>query len=242
MERLDDVLGYSNLKIYQNSHYFSFSLDSIILANLATIRLRDSKIVDFCTGNAVVPLILSKRCDKEILGVEIQKELAFLAEKSVQYNHLENQIRILCDDVKSFSYQHLNEFDLILCNPPYFKVEENSSFNDSYEKKIARHEVFLTLEDVCDCAKRILKDHGNLCLVHRSNRLIELLELLRRYGIEPKRIRFVHETVEKPSTLVFVEAQKAGKVGLKIDPPLIQYELNGKMTNEYENLQKEVQK
>ena len=92
MERLDDVLGYPNLKIYQDSHYFSFSLDSIILANLATIRLRDSKIVDFCTGNGVVPLILSKRCNKVIVGVEIQRELADLAERSVQYNHLEEVV------------------------------------------------------------------------------------------------------------------------------------------------------
>ena len=242
MERLDDVLGYSNLKIYQDSHYFSFSLDSIILANLATIRLRDSKIVDFCTGNGVVPLILSKRCNKMIFGVEIQKELADLAEKSVQYNHLEERIQIFCEDVKSFSRNHLNEFDLILCNPPYFKVEENSSFNDSCEKKIARHEVCLTLEEVCDCAKKVLKDNGNFCVVHRTSRLIELLELLRCYGLEPKRIRFIHETVEKESTLVFVEAQKAGKVGLKIDKPFIQYDLDGKMTKEYDFLQKEVLK
>ena len=113
MERLDDVLGYPNLKIYQDSHDFSFSLDSIILANLATIRLRDSKIIDFCTGNGVVPLILSKRCNKVIVGVEIQKELADLARKSVQYNRLEEKIQILCEDVKSFSRSHLNEFDLI---------------------------------------------------------------------------------------------------------------------------------
>ncbi len=240
MERLDDVLGYENLKIYQNSSYFSFSLDSIILGNYATIRLRDQRIVDFCTGNGVVPLILSKRCNKNIIGVELQEKLAELANKSVIYNHLEDQIEIVCADVKDFSKEHLNEFDLILCNPPYFKVEDKSSFNDSYEKMIARHEVFLTLEEICDCAKKILKDNGNICMVHRSDRLMELLEELRKYGLEPKRIKFVYETVEKDSTLVLIEAQKCGKVGLKVEKPLIQYEIDGKMTKEYEKLQKEV--
>lgn len=242
MNRLDDVLGYDSLKIFQNSNYFSFSLDSVILANFATIRLRDSKILDFCTGNGIVPLILSRRCDKEIIGVEIQRDLATLAEKSIVYNHLEDRIQIVCDDVKKFSIEHLNEFELLLCNPPYFKVEEKSTFNDSKEKMIARHEVMITLEDICICAKRVLKDHGNFCVVHRSERLIELLELLRKYGLEPKRIKFVYETIEKESTLVLVEAQKAGKVGLKIDKPLILYQNNGKMTKEYEKLQKEVVK
>ena len=174
MERLDDVLGYESLKIFQNSQYFSFSLDSVILANFATIRLRDRKIVDFCTGNGIVPLILSKRCDKEIVGVEIQKELADLAQKSIEYNHLDEQVHIVCEDVKDFSLKNLNEFDLLLCNPPYFKVEEKNFFSDSIEKKIARHEVFITLEDVCCCAKRVLKDNGHFCVVHRSERLMDL--------------------------------------------------------------------
>lgn len=242
MERLDDVLGYADLKIYQDSQFFSFSLDSVILANFINVRLRDQKIVDFCTGNGIVPLILSRKCDKNIIGVEIQENLASLAKKSVEYNHLENQIQIFCVDVKEFSKNHLNEFDLILCNPPYFKVEKNSSFNENYEKMIARHEVLLTLEDVCDCAKKILKDHGTISVVHRSDRLMDILELFRKYGLEPKKLRFVYETLEKESTLIYIEAQKAGKVGLKIDRPFILYELDGKMTKEYEKMQKEVVK
>lgn len=240
MERLDDVLGYQNMKIYQNSDYFSFSLDSIILANYSNIRFRDKKIIDFCTGNGVVPLIISRRCKNDIVGVEIQEALADLAQRSVSYNHLEDRISIICDDIKEYAKNHLNEFDLILCNPPYFKVQDNSSFNDSYEKMIARHEVTLTLEDVCDCAKKILKDNGNMCIVHRSDRLMDILELFRSYGIEPKRIKFVYETIDKPSTLVLVEGQKCGKVGLIVDKPLIQYQLDGSMTEEYDRLQKEI--
>ena len=242
MERLDDVLGYKDLKIYQNSDYFSFSLDSIILANYSTVRLRDTHIADFCTGNGVIPLILSRRCNHKIIGVEIQKPLADLAQKSVVYNHLEDRITILCDDVKNFSKDHLNEFDLLLCNPPYFKVQEKSSFNESYEKMIARHEICINLEEICDCAKKVLKDNGNLCIVHRSDRLMDIVETFRKYGIEPKRIKFVYENTRKESTLVLIEGQKCGKVGLIVDKPLIQYNLDGSMTEEYNRLQKEILK
>ena len=241
MERLDDVLGY-DLKIYQNSSYFSFSLDSIILANYANIRLRDKNIVDFCTGNGVIPLIVSKRTKNNIVGVEIQEKLAELAEKSVEYNKLTDRITIVNEDVNEFSSRHLNEFDLVLCNPPYFKVEDKSSFNESYEKMIARHEITFNLEDLCKCCKKVLKDNGNLYIVHRSDRLIDIIETLRKHNLEPKRIRFVYENVSKESTLVLVEAQKCGSVGLKVDSPIILYNLDGTETKEYELLQKEVRK
>ena len=241
MERLDDVLGY-DLKIYQNSSYFSFSLDSIILANYANIRLRDKNIVDFCTGNGVIPLIVSQRTKNNIVGVEIQEKLAELAEKSLEYNKLTDRITIVNEDVNEFSSRHLNEFDLVLCNPPYFKVEDKSSFNESYEKMIARHEITFNLEDLCKCCKKVLKDNGNLYIVHRSDRLIDIIETLRKHNLEPKRIRFVYENVSKESTLVLVEAQKCGSVGLKVDSPIVLYDLDGTETSEYELLQKEVRK
>ena len=241
MERLDDVLGY-DLKIYQNSSYFSFSLDSIILANYANIRLRDKNIVDFCTGNGVIPLIVSQRTKNNIVGVEIQEKLAELAEKSLEYNKLTDRITIVNEDVNEFSSRHLNEFDLVLCNPPYFKVEDKSSFNESYEKMIARHEITFNLEDLCKCCKKVLKDNGNLYIVHRSDRLIDIIETLRKHNLEPKRIRFVYENVSKESILVLVEAQKCGSVGLKVDSPIVLYDLDGTETSEYELLQKEVRK
>ena len=241
MERLDDVLGY-DLKIYQNSSYFSFSLDSIILANYANIRLRDKNIVDFCTGNGVIPLIISNRTKNNIVGVEIQEKLAELATKSVDYNKLDDRITIYNEDVKEFSQKHLNEFDLVLCNPPYFKIEENSSFNESYEKKIARHEVLFNLEDLCECCKKVLKDNGNLCIVHRTDRLMEILEIFRKHNIVPKKIRFVYENISKESTLVLIEAQKCGSVGLKVESPIILYNLDGSMTYEYKSIQEEVRK
>ena len=240
MERLDDILGYKDLKIYQNSNFFSFSLDSVILANYSDVRLRDKKIVDFCTGNGVVPMILSRRTNSNIIGVEVQDKLCELANKSIEYNGLTDRIEIICNDVKEYSNKHLNEFDLVLCNPPYFKVEENSKFNDSYEKKIARHEVLINLDEICECAKKVLKDNGKFCIVHRSDRLMDVLEAFKNNKIEPKRIKFVYDNIEKDSTLVLVEGQKCGKVGLKVDKPLILFNLDGSITEEYKRLQEEV--
>jgi len=244
MERIDDVLGYPNLKIYQNSLFFSFSLDSIVLANYATIRIRDKKILDFCTGNGIVPLILSKRCDKSIEGVEIQEKLYDLAVRSVEYNHLSNQIQLYCEDVKDFSNrsEHLNQYDLVLCNPPYFKNNEDSTKNLSYEKMIARHEILIDLDTICACAKKVLKEHGNFCIVHRADRLMDILSSFRKNDLEPKKIMFVHETISKESYLVLVEGQRKGNVGLKIEKPLILYNEDGSMTPEYAKLQVEVRK
>ena len=240
MERLDDILGYKGLKIYQNSNFFSFSLDSVILANYSDVRLRDKKIVDFCTGNGVVPLILSHRTNSNIIGAEVQDKLCELANKSIEYNNLTDRIDIICSDVKDYSLKHINEFDLVLCNPPYFKVEDNSTFNDSYEKKIARHEVLINLEEICECAKKVLKDNGKFCIVHRSDRLMDVLEAFKNNKIEPKRIKFVYDNIEKESTLILVEGQKCGKVGLKVDKPLVLYNLDGSITEEYKRLQEEV--
>ena len=242
MERLDDILGYDDLKIYQNSEYFSFSLDSIILANYSLIRLRDKKIVDLCTGNGVIPIILSKRTKSNIIGVEIQEKLCDLARKSILYNDLTSRISIINQDIKNYSNENLNTFDLVLCNPPYFKVESSSKFNLSYEKMIARHEIMLNLSDLCDCAKKLLKENGTFCIVHRSERLMDILSEFRKNGIEPKIVQFVYENVNKESYLVIVHGQKSGKSGLKIVKPIILYNLDGSMSDEYSLLQKEVLK
>lgn len=244
MERINDILGYPNLKIYQDSSFFSFSLDSIILANYSTIRLRDTKIIDFCTGNGVVPLILSKRCNKCIEGVEVQEKIYNLALKSLVENNLENRICYYNMDVKDFcnDKNRYNTYDLVLCNPPYFKNNDLSSKNLSYEKMIARHEILIDLDTIVACANKILKEHGSLCMVHRTDRLIDVITAFKKYGIEPKRIKYIHENIDKESTLFLIEGQKAGSVGLKIDKPLILYNLDGTMTDEYNNLQLEVRK
>ena len=241
MERLDDILGYKNRKIYQDDDCFSFSLDSIMLANFATIRMRDKNILDLGCGNGVIPLILSLRTDKKIVGVELQKKLANLAIKSVEYNDLESQIEILNINMKDYvNTETMEKYDLITCNPPYFKVNEENYFNLSLERVIARHEVEVTLDDVFCISKKLLKNNGNFAIVHRPVRLMEIFDLFRKNNIEPKRLQFVYEKISKESTLVLVEGQKCGKAGLKIERPFILYNEDGTMTKEYESLCREV--
>lgn len=241
MEVLNDILGYPNRKIYQNTDFFSFSLDSVMLSNFVTIRLRDKKILDLGTGNGVIPLILSLRTDKPIVGVEIQKSLANLAEKSIRYNSLEAQVSIITSDMKDYvTSDTIEEYDVITCNPPYFKVNDKNFFNEQEEKMIARHEVCISLEDVIYTASRLLKNNGNFAIVHRTERLLEIFDLFRKYHIEPKRIQFVHEKADKPSTLVLLEGTKHGKSGLKVEYPFIMYMKNGTKTSEYEKFLLEV--
>ena len=131
MEVLNDILGYKNRKIFQDNDCFSFSLDSIMLANFATIRLRDKLICDLGCGNAVIPLIMSLRTDKQIVGVEIQKRLADMAQRSVEHNKLSEQILIFNEDMKEFANgNYFESFDMITCNPPYFKYQDDSLINN----------------------------------------------------------------------------------------------------------------
>ena len=212
MEVINDILGYKNRKIYQNDDYFLFSLDSIMLANFVTIRKRDKKILDLGTGNGVIPLIMTLRCDKKIECVEIQKPLYELAMKSIKYNNC-------------------NQYDLITCNPPFFK-NYDKFLNEINEKAIARHEIKITLEEVISISSKLLSNDGNLAIVNRPDRLVEMIEYMKKYKIEPKRMRFVYETINKESTLVLLEGQKNGKSGLKIENPFILKE-NGCDTLEY---------
>ncbi len=243
MEVLNDILGYKNRKIFQDDRYFSFSLDSIMLANFVNIRLRDKRILDLGTGNGVIPLILSLRTDKKIIGVELQEKLAHLAKKSITYNELEDQIEIVNINMKDYiTNDNVNSFDVITCNPPYFKVNDKNVINMGLEKAIARHEVEITLSDIFCISKKLLNNNGTLAIVHRSDRLLEILDLYRQNGIEPKRMQFVYENPDRDSTLVLIEGTKNGKPGLKVESPIILYDKNGNKSDEYETILMEVRK
>lgn len=239
----NDILGYRNRKIFQDDECFSFSLDSVMLANFATIRLRDKNILDLGTGNGVIPLILSLRTNKHIDGVEIQEYLADMAQKSIELNKLTNQINIYNVDMKDYvTSDNIENYDLIVCNPPYFKINEKNFLNLSIHKQIARHELEITLSDIFCISKKLLANNGNLAIVHRTTRLLEIFDLYRKNGIEPKKVQFVYENANKESTLVLVEGQKGGKPGLKIEKPFILYSEDGTITSEYDTLCKEVRK
>lgn len=241
MEVLNDILGYKNRKIYQDTDCFSFSLDSVMLANFATIRLRDKLICDLGCGNGVIPLILSLRTNKNIVGVELQKKLSDMAVKSVNLNNLSEQIKIINMNMKDFvNSEYFESFDIITCNPPYFKVNDKNYFNDSYEKMIARHEIEINLSELLLVVNKLLKNNGNFAIVYRPERLMEILFEFKKNHIEPKRIQFVHEKLSKGSTLVLIEGQKNGNDGLKIENPIIMYNEDGSITDDYALLQEEV--
>lgn len=240
MKVLNDVLNYP-LKIYQDQTFFCFSLDSIILANFAKINLRTKKILDLGTGNAIIPLILSLRTKAYIEGVEIQEDLYTLAQESIHFNHLDSRIRIYHQDMKEFAMNSeiFDSYDLIVSNPPYFKEEEKSIKNKDIHKVIARHEVMITLEEIIVIAFRLLKEGGTFCMIHRVDRFMEILFLLRKYHLEPKHIRFVYNQVESKANMFYLEAMKGAKEGMTIDQPFILYQ-NGEESEEYSRMKKEV--
>lgn len=237
MEVVNDLLNYSNMKIIQNSEWFSFSLDSVLLPNFVTLNKKCTNIIDFCTGNAPIPLILSTKTNANIVGVELQKDIYNMACKSVKINNLENRIKIINEDVKNLSNLYPTEyFDIITCNPPYFKVEKNSNLNKNDIKCVARHEMFLNLDDIFKTARKILKNNGIIALVHRPDRLLEIVDKMRDYNIEPKKIQFVYPKKCKECNMILIEGKKNGNPGLKILEPIYVHEKNGDYRQEIRKL------
>ena len=228
------LLNFKDMYIYQNDDWFTFSLDSVMLANFVTINLRDKKIIDLATGNAPVLMLLSLRTKANMYGIELQNEVYDLAVKSIKENKLSDRIKIINDDVKNLlSYFVSDSFDVITCNPPYFKYKEGSNINENKIKAIARHEQELTLEDVIAISSKLLKNGGRLALVHRPDRFVEIIMLMKKYNMVPKRVRFVYPKRGSDSNILLIEATKNGNDGnLKIMDPLYVYDDKGEYTIE----------
>lgn len=235
MKVINDLLNYNNLKIIQDSNWFSFSLDSVLLANFVKPK-NNMNIIDFCTGNAPIPLFLStkiKSNKSKIIGVEIQKPVYELALKNIKMNNLEDQIEIINDDIKNiYRIYDSDTFDLITCNPPYFKVNKGSKVNENDIKAIARHEIKLQLEDIFKVAKKLLKNNGKISIIHRTDRLIDIINYMQKNNIEPKRIKLIYPFSKSVSNLVLIEGSKDGKKGLMIENPLIVHNDDGSYTKE----------
>ena len=240
MKVLNDILGYKGLKLYQDPDCFCFSLDSVVLANYCNIRVRDSKIVEFCSGNGVVSIIMSQRTKANIIGIEIQEKLYNTANESLNINNLNERITFINEDIKEYVKGKDNNVDLIVCNPPYFKYDQNNKINDSIEKQIARHEICINIDDICSCASKILKDNGKLCIVHRTDRFTDVYDSMKKYRIEPKRIKYIYNNENSNSEMFLIEGQKNAGTGLIIDKPLIIRNLDGSFTVEYKKLQEEI--
>lgn len=230
---INDLVGYNKLKIVQDNDYFNFSLESILLPRFCILKKSGLKILDICTGNAPIPLVLSQFTDSKIVGVEIQKEVYDLAKETISLNHLEDKIELLNIDAKNlFDLYPTDSFDLITCNPPYFKYSESSNINDNKTKSIARHEITINLEDIASIARKFLKNNGSLVLVHRTDRLSEIISVLKSNNLEVKRMRLIYPKKGEESNLVLIDARKNGNVGLKVLSPLVCHNSDGSYTDE----------
>lgn len=231
MEVINDLLGYDGLKIIQDPEMFSFSIDTVCLAHFASITRKTNKIIDLCTGNSPIPLYLTLRTKAHITGVEIQNKVYELGVKSVKMNNKEDQITLLNDNLKGISEKLNEKFDLVTVNPPYFKYQESSNINKSEYKTIARHEVLVKLEDVVKEASKLLNTGGYFAMVHRPERLVEILDVMKKYKLEPKRLQFIYPKIDAEPNHILIEGIKDGNPGLRVLKPLIVYE-NDKWTSE----------
>ncbi len=209
----NDLYDYG-LKIYQDSDFFKFSLDSILLAEFVNARHHD-RILDICTGNAPIPLILANADETlEIHGLELQSEVYNLATLSVQKNGLDERIRIFHIDAKEF--QSDDKYDIVTCNPPYFEVTSSSLKNENPIKRLARHEIAITLKDTIAIAKKHLKEKGTFYMVHRTDRFLETLHLLEEAKFGIRKIAFVFTKTNAPAEFFLIEASTYKKNDPKI--------------------------
>lgn len=237
MEEINRLLNYKDLKIVQNTDWFKFSIDSVLLSNFVKITKNTTNIIDFCTGNAPIPLILSTKTRANITGVEIQKDVYNLAKKSIKINNLKDRIEILNMDVKDIAQKYESDsFDLITCNPPYFKLKESSIINDNDIKSVARHEIYINLDDIFKVARKILKNNGTIAIVHRTDRLIDIIECMKKNNIEPKRLQLVYPKFNKESNIVLIEGAKNGKSSLKVLPPIYVHDEDGNYLEEIKKM------
>lgn len=213
MEKKNDLYNYG-LYIYQNEEFFKFSLDSILLAEYVNAKEGD-KILDLCTGNAPIPLILATKYDNiKIDAIELQEEVYLLAQKSIKENKLENIINVINKDIKNIELE--KKYDIITCNPPYFKVDKNSLLNDNKIKSIARHEVAINLPDLIKIVNANIKEKGSFYIVHKPNRLTETISLLENHNFGIRKICFVFTGENKNAEFFLLEATKNMKSDTKI--------------------------
>ncbi|KEO83168.1 tRNA1(Val) (adenine(37)-N6)-methyltransferase [Tumebacillus flagellatus] len=231
-ERLDD-LQTKGLRIIQSDEVFSFSLDAVLLAHYVTLRNRD-RVLDMGTGNGVIPLLLASRSDlprrERIIGLEIQERLADMAARNVSGNQLQDSLEIVNGDLREAVERFGHEsFDTVTCNPPYRPAGVGDASLNPHVR-IARHEVTCTLQDVVTTAAKLLKYQGKFAMVHRPDRLAEIIAEMKAHRIEPKRLLLVHPRAHQRPNIVLIEGIKGGKPELRIDPPLIVHNEDGSYT------------
>lgn len=227
-ERVDDL--QNGFYVIQNPEKFCFGMDAVLLSGFAKIR-NNARVLDMGTGTGIIPILLkSREKGTHFTGLEIQKECADMASRSVAYNGLESAIDIVCGDIKEAAEIFgAASFDVVTSNPPYM-IGEHGLRNPYMAKAIARHEVLCTLEDVVSQASRVLKDRGHFFMVHRPFRLAEIFQVMMKYKLEPKRMQLVYPYIDREPNMVLIEACKGGNSRITVERPLIAYEKPGEYT------------
>ncbi|HET7578946.1 MAG TPA: tRNA1(Val) (adenine(37)-N6)-methyltransferase [Bacillales bacterium] len=232
-ERLDYLFFDKQLKIIQRDGLFSFSLDSLLLAAFVHVPIQKGNLIDLCSGNGAIPLMLSRRTKGRLTGVEIQREVHEMAEKSVRLNQLEDRIRLVCADLKDMPEElKADSFDVVTCNPPYFSPSTESSVTENPSVAAARHELHTTLEDVVSVSGKLLKQGGKAAFVFPPARMVEFMALMRVHRLEPKRLLWVQPKPGKEANRMLIEGKKDAKPGLRVLPPLVVYNEDNEYTKE----------
>ena len=222
-ERVDDLerCGY---RIIQNTEKFCFGMDAVLLSGYAFAK-RGEKVLDLCTGNGIIPILMAAKTQAErLVGIEVQKDVADMAKRSIAANGLSERINIICADINDTGeYLTKGIFDVVTCNPPYM-IDNHGIKNPDSPKAIARHEILCNFDDVARTAAAMLRPGGRFFLIHRPFRLTEIFETLTKHGLEPKRMKLVYPYVNREPNMVLLEADLMGRRRLTVERPLIVYE------------------
>ena len=234
-EGIDD-LQLKGLKLIQKQQGFRFGVDAVLLSDFANIKNKH-RVVDLCTGTGIIPfLAYGKYNPKEVIGLEIQDDMVEMANRSSELNDITDIVKFVYGDLKDKKLiDSLGKFDVVTVNPPY-KLNNAGIVNPNDKLAIARHEVMCTLEDVIIASRRLLKDNGRMFIVHRPERLADIFGLMRKYKIEPKRVRMVQPNTKKAPNIVLVEGQRDGGAFLKWEETLYVYDDNGNYSEEIDRI------
>lgn len=240
-ERIDD-LQIKDYRIIQKTDGFCFGIDAVLLSDYAKVKKR-SVGMDLCSGTGIIPILMEAKYPlAHVEGLEYQEEYAEMAERSVCMNGQSEKVHIAQGDVRKIKETYKREsFDWVTCNPPYMTGNHGLT-NPDFSKAIARHEITCSLEDVIQAAKWLLKPGGHFYMVHRPFRLAEIIYTLKKYKLEPKRMRLVQPYIDKEPNMVLIDAAKGGNERITVDVPLIVYNKDGSYTDEIYQIYGEMKK
>ena len=230
-EQLDD-LQIKSFKIIQKKDGYKFGVDAVLLSNFVEVK-KDECVIDLGTGSGVIPVLLAGKTNaKSITGIEIQNDIAEMAKRSILLNNIEKRVNIVCGDIRNFESEFKGmQFDVGVSNPPYMNAG-GGLVNPLEAKAVSRHEIMCTLEDVISCASRIIKENGRFYLVHRPERLVDIVMLSRKHSLEPKYLKAIHPYPGKNANIILMKMVKGGKPMLKIAEPLYIYSEKGRYSEE----------